>query len=202
MDVDPGQVDDRRTQRASWTTCADTPFWHLVDHVEALRTLGERDLTLVADILNGGAPRGASAKAAVSGLDLPAWSEPFTDVAGLAAACACEASAATGHGAARPAPASGSASWTAAWRHPIHASTAGWWRAWRSSWSTASPTWCRTTARTCTAMPPPVAGSSWAWPRRWSSSRSGYSGPTCAVRARPSPPAWSGRSRTGSTCST
>lgn len=31
---------------------ADTPFWHLVDHVEALRTLGERDLTLVADILN------------------------------------------------------------------------------------------------------------------------------------------------------
>jgi GAF domain-containing protein len=30
---------------------ADTPFWHLVDHVEALRTLGERDLTLVADIL-------------------------------------------------------------------------------------------------------------------------------------------------------
>ena len=32
----------------------------------------------------GRAPRGASAKAAVSGLDLPAWSEPFTDVAGLA----------------------------------------------------------------------------------------------------------------------
>jgi len=31
---------------------ADTPFWHLVDHVEALRTLGERDLVLVADILN------------------------------------------------------------------------------------------------------------------------------------------------------
>ena len=31
---------------------ADTPFWHLVDHVEALRILGERDLTLVADILN------------------------------------------------------------------------------------------------------------------------------------------------------
>jgi hypothetical protein len=31
---------------------ADTPFWHLVDHVEALRTLGDRDLTLVADILN------------------------------------------------------------------------------------------------------------------------------------------------------
>jgi len=31
---------------------ADTPFWHLVDHVEALRSLGERDLTLVADILN------------------------------------------------------------------------------------------------------------------------------------------------------
>jgi phosphoserine phosphatase RsbU/P len=31
---------------------ADTPFWHLVDHVEALRTLGERDLDLVAEILN------------------------------------------------------------------------------------------------------------------------------------------------------
>jgi len=31
---------------------ADTPFWHLVDHVEALRALGERDLVLVADILN------------------------------------------------------------------------------------------------------------------------------------------------------
>ena len=31
---------------------ADTPFWHLVDHVAALRTLGERELTLVADILN------------------------------------------------------------------------------------------------------------------------------------------------------
>jgi GAF domain-containing protein len=31
---------------------ADTPFWHLVDHVEALRTLGERDLVLVAGILN------------------------------------------------------------------------------------------------------------------------------------------------------
>jgi GAF domain-containing protein len=30
----------------------DTPFWHLVDHVEALRALGERDLVLVADILN------------------------------------------------------------------------------------------------------------------------------------------------------
>jgi GAF domain-containing protein len=30
----------------------DTPFWHLVDHVESIRTLGERDLTLVADILN------------------------------------------------------------------------------------------------------------------------------------------------------
>ena len=31
---------------------SDTPFWHLVDHVEALRSLGERDLTLVGDILN------------------------------------------------------------------------------------------------------------------------------------------------------
>lgn len=30
----------------------DSPFWHLVDHVEALRSLGERDLTLVADILS------------------------------------------------------------------------------------------------------------------------------------------------------
>src|SRR4029079_17340922 len=32
----------------------------------------------------GGAPRGESAQAAVSGLDLPAWSEPFTDVSSLA----------------------------------------------------------------------------------------------------------------------
>jgi GAF domain-containing protein len=31
---------------------SDTPFWHLVDHVESLRSLGERDLTLVAGILN------------------------------------------------------------------------------------------------------------------------------------------------------
>jgi hypothetical protein len=29
----------------------EAPFWRLVDHVSSLRDLGERDLTLVGDIL-------------------------------------------------------------------------------------------------------------------------------------------------------